>query len=85
MTQQIPETPDEEPFATCKVCGCILEWMDCWNGCDDGYFDEYEDDPINADPGDLRPCPECRGEGGFLECPNAEHHAQILAERQAGQ
>lgn len=43
-------------------------WVRCWNGCDDGWFDEYEDDPINCDPGDLEPCSECRGEGGWVVC-----------------
>ncbi len=40
----------------------------CWAGCDEGYIDEYEDDPINEDPGTFSLCPECRGEGGWRVC-----------------
>jgi hypothetical protein len=31
----------------CSVHGEVdsVGWVPCWNGCDDGYFDEYEDDP----------------------------------------
>lgn len=31
-------------------------------GCNDGYFDEHDDDPINYAPGEeLTPCDECHG------------------------
>lgn len=73
------ETSDEPEC--CPICGAQLEWVDCWMGCDEGYFDEYETDPINNDPGDMSPCSACHGEGGYLECPDAEHHAAILAEQ----
>lgn len=43
-------------------------WVPCWTGCDEGYFDAYEDDPINCDPGDLEVCDECRGRGGWVVC-----------------
>ena len=43
-------------------------WVPCWNGCEDGYFDAYEDDPINNSEGDLGMCRECGGEGGFVVC-----------------
>jgi hypothetical protein len=36
--------------------------------CQDGYFDAYEDDPINNDEGDMEPCRECRAEGGWTVC-----------------
>lgn len=54
----------------CSVHGPVgmTAWVPCWNGCDDGYFDAYEDDPINNDPGDTEPCRECRGEGGHVVC-----------------
>lgn len=56
---------------TCSVHGNVGEaaWVQCWNGCEDGYFDAHEDDPINNDEGDLETCRECRGEGGFPVCP----------------
>jgi hypothetical protein len=43
-------------------------WMPCWYGCDDGWFDDYEEDPIFFSPGDMSRCPECKGEGGWLVC-----------------
>jgi hypothetical protein len=51
-----------------------MAWQQCHEiGCEDGYVDEYDDDPINAAPGDVTPCPECRGAGGYYECPNVPH------------
>lgn len=38
-------------------------------GCDEGSVDGYEDDPINADPGDFSACSECRGTGIEHWCP----------------
>ncbi len=54
----------------CSVHGEIdyVGWVPCWMACDEGYFDEYEDDPINNDPGDVSLCIECRGAGGFVVC-----------------
>ena len=43
-------------------------WLRCWAGCDDGVVDDYEDDPINYDPGDTSVCRECRGKGGWRVC-----------------
>ena len=43
-------------------------WVNCWNGCTEGWFDDYEDDPIYCDPGDMSRCDECRGEGGWTVC-----------------
>jgi hypothetical protein len=55
---------------TCSVHGPQDEtgWLPCWNGCEDGYFDAYEDDPINCDPGELELCHECHGKGGHTVC-----------------
>jgi hypothetical protein len=55
----------------CSVHGDVgndTAWVPCWTGCDEGYFDAYEDDPINNDPGDEELCSECHGEGGFTVC-----------------
>lgn len=43
-------------------------WVRCWNGCTEGYFDAYEDDPLLFDPGDMETCSECRGAGGWRVC-----------------
>lgn len=59
---------DEDKCPKCgeyKVC-----WRDCddWN-CDDGYIDEYEDDPINFAPGEQYVmCRECWGTGIVRWC-----------------
>jgi hypothetical protein len=55
----------------CSVHGEVQHtaWVLCWNGCEDGYFDAYEDDPINCDPGDQEICRECAGTGGWHVCP----------------
>jgi hypothetical protein len=43
-------------------------WINCWNGCDDGWFDDYEEDPIECEPGEISRCSECKGEGGWRVC-----------------
>lgn len=43
-------------------------WVSCFTGCEDGFFDEYEDDPINCSPGEMSFCEECRGKGGWTVC-----------------
>lgn len=58
--------------ATCALCHYECDWEDCHAGCDDGYFDGYEEDPLLYDPGDLTECPECGGRGGSYWCPNPE-------------
>ena len=54
----------------CSVHGEVdfVGWVRCYTGCDDGYVDEYEDDPINNDPGDFSTCVECAGAGGWRVC-----------------
>jgi hypothetical protein len=58
--------------ATCALCNCEMEWVECQAGCDDGYFDGYEEDPLWHDQGDLVPCHECGGQGGFYWCETKE-------------
>lgn len=55
----------------CSIHGDVGDntgWVPCWAGCDEGWFDAYEDDPINNDPGDLEMCDACNGEGGWTVC-----------------
>lgn len=55
----------------CKKCGNLLDWADCWQiDCEEGYYDEYEEDPINFAPGSYRKCETCEGKGGWWYCPN---------------
>lgn len=48
--------------------GCATEWVPCSNGCQDGYFDGYEDDPLWYDEGDFIKCDACGGDGGHMLC-----------------
>lgn len=63
---------------TCALCHYEMEWGDCGGlGCEDGYYDAYEDDPNFYDPGDLAVCPQCNGRGGAWccetkDCPTTE-------------
>jgi len=72
----VPDEP-EPPAKTCDVCCCELEWVDCYHCGGEGYADEFHDCGedtcccLHPEPGE---CPECHGEGGCLQCPNAEHH-----------
>jgi len=54
----------------CSVHGSVewTGWVPCWNGCDDGYFDGYEEDPLWYDEGDMETCAACNGEGGWVVC-----------------
>lgn len=54
----------------CSVHGEVdfVGWVPCYAGCDEGMFDEYEDDPINEAPGTFSRCSECKGEGGWKVC-----------------
>lgn len=54
---------------TCALCHHECEWEECQGfGCEDGYYDCYDDDPNWYDPGDVAACPECRGRGGNWWC-----------------
>jgi hypothetical protein len=48
-----------------------MEWAECIAiDCEQGWYDEYEEDPINCNPGDMARCGECDGKGGWWFCPN---------------
>lgn len=72
-----PEDYIEPEAETCKVCGADMEFTDCWQCGGEGYGDDFHDCGedccccLDPEPGE---CPECNGAGGWLECPNAEHH-----------
>lgn len=57
---------------SCPKCGhSPIHCRDCTNFCDEGYFDESEDDPINFYPGESeRKCEECKGTGVEIWCPH---------------
>jgi hypothetical protein len=41
---------------------------DCWNLCDDGGFDAYDDDPLWFQPGEVETCNVCNGFGYLHWC-----------------
>jgi len=63
---------EHEYSGHCPKCGhSPLHSRDCTNWCDDGYMDEYDDDPINFSPGqEFSKCPECYGTGIERWCPS---------------
>jgi hypothetical protein len=67
----------EEPPAVCDVCGCELESEDCWQCFGEGWFDLYEDNPVEYEPGDEEPCNICDGTGRLSYCPDAKHHPEV--------
>ena len=53
----------------CKECGDLMEWIDCWNGCDEGWItDLYEQDPLWYDEDDMERCDVCNGKSGWYVC-----------------
>lgn len=55
----------------CPKCGHdFIHQRVCANFCQDGYFDQAEEDPINFMPGESEEeCSECRGTGYEVWCP----------------
>lgn len=64
----LPEVSED-----CKICGEELQWNECTE-CEDGYYDAYEEDPLWYEPGEVKPCPTCKGKGGWNVCWNQERH-----------
>ena len=71
----VEEIDGDCPELSC-ICGAILDWKDCGNGCDEGYFDMYEEDPSWYDYGDFEECEECHGRGVYWVCPNVSRHGE---------
>ena len=72
-----------EQAETCPRCGADLEWVACFQFCEDGWYDEYEYDAVNNARGTWVPCETCDGKGGWLECLDCpvamREHAQPVA------
>jgi len=65
----------EEDFGPlCPSCGCDLEWEECGRCGGEGWIDVYDDDPLWYDPGDMSPCLQCGGHGGWWVCPDYVNH-----------
>jgi hypothetical protein len=65
----------------CEVCEIPKEWFGCFACGGSGEWELYEEDPVGFEPGDTCECQECDGMGGWLECPRADQHEAILAQR----
>ena len=51
----------------------------CTNFCEDGWFDESDDDPINYMPGESeRRCSECLGTGYEVWCPKCGANLSLV-------
>lgn len=55
---------------TCCLCDYEMEWVNCSYCGGEGYVDGYEEDPLWYDQGDMVPCQQCGGSGGYYWCPN---------------
>jgi len=67
--QYVIETWEDEPSGVfCKKCGHEMDWVECDAGCEDGYHDGYEEDPLWFSPGEMELCEACKGLGGWWEC-----------------
>ena len=67
----------QDEIEACTVCGCDLEWADCWSCVGDGgYHDCGEDCCCCANPDDDLncACDVCDGRGGWPLCPLANSH-----------
>jgi len=64
----------------CAICGQPLEWENCWNGCDDGFIDRHDEDPLWYDEDDVEECDICDGAGGWWICPYAYKHEKQAEE-----
>lgn len=60
----------------CPICGGLMAWEECWNGCDDGYHSLYEEDPLWYDEDDEEVCEICEGKGGYWICLRPEEHRE---------
>lgn len=56
----------------CPICFHNLWHSHCWNGCDEGLFDGYEEDPLWYDEGEFYACYICNGTGILTFCPACE-------------
>lgn len=72
-TQPIPYSFTFDEAKNTWICSVHGEtdntaYVRCWNGCENGYFDGYEEDPLWYEEGETIRCSACKGEGGFTVC-----------------
>lgn len=75
------DAPDEDDYTErhCSICGCYMDWVDCWQcggkGGRDGD-DLMEEDPMWYDEDDWEDCDVCEGKGGYFECASLPHEGE---------
>ena len=68
--------------AECPFCEhSPIHYRDCSSlFCNDGYTDEYDDDPINFSPGELEvECADCKGTTVEVWCPECGENLSGLS------
>lgn len=77
---------EENDAVDCERCHCCAtEWVECWNGCENGSFDAYEDDPLWFSAGERELCGACRGAGGYRLCfGRCDEHGKHVAQPAEG-
>jgi hypothetical protein len=68
--------PGHRAKCQCARCGGMCEFIDCWNGCEDGYLNLYEQDPLWYDDEYDTPCDICNATGGWWTCCNGDEWCQ---------
>lgn len=74
---------DMEGPRDCETCGAELEGVDCWNCDGEGTWHDCGEDCCNCrypETMHRRRCPECKGRGYFMLCPEREHHGRPTLE-----
>ncbi len=73
--------PDDEPQETlCKVCGNVMDRVQCWHCQGEGGFHDCGEDccPCLNKEEITVDCEECNGEGYYWECISVPHTEQQM-------
>ncbi len=61
-------------MSDCPICGGMMEMVFCHHCIGDGGFHECGDDCCACEDPEINEiCPECDGEGEYLECMHLPH------------
>lgn len=86
MTDEDYEIDDYDiEDATCPKCGhSPLHSRSCTNWCDEGYHDEYDEDPINCPEEGVSfyECDDCKGTGVEVWCPACGENLSGIIQRE---
>ena len=83
MTSHIGSRPTREMYESgkeidcqCARCGSSCEWVDCWNGCEEGYLNNHDLDPLWYHDEYDQPCDVCECRGGWHVCISGDEWCQ---------